>query len=216
VARGSRPPAGFVGGLGVAVVLVVGLIISSVGRDLPVGFDQGWHDFLASYRSAAADSVARLLNVAGGTLAMTVVTAVIAVGLAIRRNFRAAISVALTVAAASGLSSLIKIGVSRPRPPDGIVAAASNSFPSGHTTTAAALTIALVIAFPRVWAGVLAAVWIPLMGLSRNYLLVHWLSDVVAGALLGASVALVVSAIVRVATARILKEPSPDSAPITG
>lgn len=213
--RGSREPAAFLGGLGIIIVVVTGLVIATVGRDLPLGLDQTWHDFLASHRSAAADVVAHLLNIAGGTLAMTIVTAVIAVGLAIRRNFRAAISVALTVAVASGISSLIKVGVARPRPFDGVVDTASDSFPSGHTTTAAAITIALLIVFPLGWARVLAAVWIPLMAVSRNYLLVHWLSDVVAGALLGASVALIVSAVVRTAAARILKEPSTDRAPIT-
>jgi undecaprenyl-diphosphatase len=63
---------------------------------------------------------------------------------------------------------------------------------------------------------VLAAVWIPLMAVSRNYLLVHWLSDVIAGAILGASVAFVVAALVRTVALRILKEPSPESAPVTG
>jgi undecaprenyl-diphosphatase len=111
---------------------------------------------------------------------------------------------------------LIKMSVARPRPLDGVVDAGSDAFPSGHTTTAAAVTIALLIAFPRVWAWVLAAAWIPLMAISRNYLLVHWLSDVIAGAVLGASVALVVSGITRAATSRILKEPSPDGSPITG
>jgi membrane-associated phospholipid phosphatase len=215
-ARGTRPPAAFVGGIGIAIVVVAALAMSALARDLPVGLDQGWHDFLATHRFPEVDAVARFLNVVGGTLAMTIVTAVIAVGVALRRNFRAAISVALAVAAASAASSLIKMAVARPRPPDGMVAAASGSFPSGHTTTAAALTIALWIAFPHVWSRVLAAAWIPLMAASRNYLLVHWLSDVIGGAVLGASVALVVTAIVRAVAVRILKEPSPDRAPITG
>jgi undecaprenyl-diphosphatase len=221
-ARSSRPPAAFVGGLGIAAVIIAGLVIATVGRDLPFGFDQGWHDFLASHRTAAADAVAQFLNVAGGTLAMTIVTAVLAIGLAIRRNFRGAISLALSVPLASGLSSLIKMSVARPRPLDGVVDTASASFPSGHTTTAAAVTVALLIAFPRVWAWVLAAAWIPLMAISRNYLMVHWLSDVIAGAVLGASVAILVSAAVSSIASSVrrrsptLKEPSPDRAPFTG
>lgn len=212
----TRPPAAFLGALGTVIVIVAGLVIATTGRDLPFGLDQPWHDFLLSQKNPVAYAVARFLNVAGGTLAMTIVTAVLIAGLAIRRHFTAAISVALTVAVASGLSSLIKTAVARPRPTDGIVPAGSPAFPSGHTTTAAAITIAFAIAFPFVWSRVLAAVWIPLMGVSRTYLLVHWLSDVLAGALLGASVALLVAAAVRAARARILKEPSPDRAPITG
>ncbi len=197
-------------------MLVGGILVSTVGRGLPFGLDQPWHDILLAHEWGPAEVVARFLNVAGGTLAMTIVTVVLAAGLFLRGHAAGAVSVALTVAVASGLASVIKLGIARPRPTDGLVTAGSTSFPSGHTTTAAAITIALLIAFPHVWARVLAAVWIPLMAVSRNYLLVHWLSDVVAGALLGASVALLVSAVVRAVAARFLKEPSPDAPPITG
>jgi membrane-associated phospholipid phosphatase len=61
------------------------------------------------------------------------------------------------------------------------------SFPSGHTTTSAAAALALGTIFPR-WrpAFLLAALAI---GLSRIVLDVHYLSDVIAGALLGSAVA---------------------------
>lgn len=186
---------------GIALVLLVGFVNSAAGGG-PFGLDQGWHDLLAEHRSGWLEAVAKALNLAGGTLVMTVITAIVAIALAVGRRFRAAISIAITVAAASGLSTLIKVAVDRPRPGDGIVAAATDSFPSGHTTTAAALTIAILIAYPRWWAWALAAVWVPLMAASRTYLLVHWLSDVAAGALLGACVALLVSELVRAGTTR--------------
>ena len=209
---GSRPPAAVVGALGIAFVALAGVTIATVGGKRPFGLDQSWHDWLASHRSGVADLVASFLNVAGGTAVMTVVTLVLVVLLLVLRRRRAALSMALTVMIASGICSLIKVAVSRPRPADGVVDVTSDSFPSGHTTTAAAITIALVIAFPRVWARVLAAAWIPLMAISRDYLLVHWLSDVIAGAVLGASVAVLVSEIAR----RFLKEPSPDGAAFSG
>ncbi len=61
------------------------------------------------------------------------------------------------------------------------------SFPSGHTTTSVAAALALGAVFPR-WrpAFLLAAL---LIALSRIVLDVHYLSDVIAGALLGAAVA---------------------------
>lgn len=62
------------------------------------------------------------------------------------------------------------------------------SFPSGHATTATACALSLAICFPRQsWAwlsvGFLAAV-------SRAFLGVHWLSDCLAGLVLGAVVTL--------------------------
>lgn len=204
------------GAIGIALVVVSGILIATVAHDLPLGIDRAWHDLLLNHRSAAADGVARFLNAAGGVTVMSVVTLLIAVGLALRRNIRAAVSVALTVALASGISTIVKLLVARPRPADGIVAARSFSFPSGHATTAAAITVALLIAFPHVWSRVVASTWIVLMAVSRNYLLVHWLSDVIAGAVLGASVALLVPTIVRAVEARFLKKLSPDAAPLTG
>lgn len=210
---------GFAAVVGIVFVALVGVGIRSLAAGASVGLDRVWHDFLASHRSGSVDAVALLLNTVGGTLAMTIVTAVIVVGLFLLRRRREAMTIGLTVALGSAICSLIKIAVARPRPADGTLDILSDSFPSGHTTTAASLAIALALAFPRAWAWVLASLWIVAMALSRNYLLVHWLSDVVAGALLGASVALLVSGVVgEVSTSRmqILKEPSPDRASLPG
>lgn len=58
------------------------------------------------------------------------------------------------------------------------------SFPSGHTGAAFACAVALLIEKSRLWipVGMLAIV----MGLTRLYLYVHYPTDVLAGAVLGA------------------------------
>jgi undecaprenyl-diphosphatase len=59
-----------------------------------------------------------------------------------------------------------------------------HSFPSGHA--ARAFMIALVAtALGPAWAGILLWVWAPLVSLARVAMGVHYLSDVVAGAVLG-------------------------------
>ncbi len=209
---GSRPPIAFLGLLGLLLVTITGTVVAVEARGLPFGLDGPWHDFLASNRVTSLESLSLLFNVVGGPVVMTIVTIAVVVLLVVLRRWREAVSIGLTVAAASALSSLIKTLVARPRPSDAIVDVASDSFPSGHVTTAAAITIAVAILFPRAWAFILAGVWISLMAFSRTYLLVHWLSDVVAGAVLGASVALIVTGALRM----ILKEPSPEGAGITG
>jgi len=80
--------------------------------------------------------------------------------------------------------------------PEGTLAAArgteglSYAFPSGHLSSATTLmlSIALLLRSRRVlW---LAALWLPLTGLSRLFLGRHYLADLFGGAALGAAVAL--------------------------
>ena len=113
---------------------------------------------------------------------------------------------ALTIAVAFGLSaaasSTLKVLVDRDRPHTGalIDLPASASFPSGHATTAFAAAVALSLLVPRWrwWALGLAAI----VAYSRVYLGVHYWSDVIAGAIIGAAVAWCVVAVRRRLSAR--------------
>jgi membrane-associated phospholipid phosphatase len=62
----------------------------------------------------------------------------------------------------------------------------------------------LCIVFWRAWLWAAASVYTVLMMLSRTYLGVHWLSDTVAGLLLGAAVAVILWAPL---AARLRQEP---------
>lgn len=61
-----------------------------------------------------------------------------------------------------------------------------NSFPSGHTCAAFAAGMVWLRALPWRWGRVLAVALAVCMGLSRLYVGVHYPSDVIAGALVGA------------------------------
>lgn len=63
------------------------------------------------------------------------------------------------------------------------------SFPSGHTTTAAAAAMALVLIFPgRPWVKVAAVVFAVSIGVSRVMVRAHYPSDVVGGMFVGIAV----------------------------
>lgn len=62
------------------------------------------------------------------------------------------------------------------------------SFPSGHTTAAFMVACLISVFFPA--ASALAFSWASLIGMSRVMLRVHFISDVMAGVLLGTGIAL--------------------------
>jgi membrane-associated phospholipid phosphatase len=107
---------------------------------------------------------------------------------------------------AGGISELLKRAFERPRPP--LVDPAVNplmalpnsySMPSGHATTAFAAGVGVGLLHPRLrWPLVALAA---LVALSRVWLGVHYLSDVIVGATLGTAFALAVWLAVRAATA---------------
>ncbi|MET4782462.1 phosphatase PAP2 family protein [Glaciihabitans sp. UYNi722] len=188
--RSARPGFAVIGVLGILSVFASGYLIHLYfGSTLPA-VDAAWHGFLQQHRSAWLEYPSLALNLVGGTIAMALVTvAVMAVFFFLRRRW-AAMFIGLSVGVSFLLSTVIKQLVDRQRPADNIVVAASGSFPSGHTTAAAAIVVALALVLARRWVWMLAVVWILAMAFSRTYLFAHWLSDTAAGAVLGVSVAL--------------------------
>jgi membrane-associated phospholipid phosphatase len=127
-----------------------------------------------------------------------------------------------TFAIAGLLSGVLKTLVARARPvfPDPIAHAGGYSFPSGHALTAmVAAGCVVVLLHPRLRGGarvalwVLAAAFVLLVGLDRVVLGVHYLTDVVAGWIVG--LATVVATVVAFAVWR-REEGLPAPTPETG
>jgi membrane-associated phospholipid phosphatase len=65
-----------------------------------------------------------------------------------------------------------------------------HSFPSGHAARAFLIAV-LAAALAPAWLAILLWIWAPLVSLARVAMGVHYLSDVIAGAILGIVVALI-------------------------
>lgn len=127
------------------------------------------------------------------------------------RRTGAAVLLALVLCTVA-VDLLIKPLVARPRPfmldaSVGLVIAAPGgwSFPSGHTAKAVAAAMAVMLSLPagRRWLAAPAFVLAVLIAFSRLYLFVHFPTDVLAGACLGAAAGALAVWLVRVAAGRV-------------
>jgi membrane-associated phospholipid phosphatase len=171
-----------------------------------VDVDKVVTDWLVGHRSPVADQIAlAVTNVFGP--AETACAAVLVAMLAAVR-FRSRVSGLIVIAAVGGASALctaLKLLLARARPPVGIQETLETdySFPSGHVTGTVALFGMLVLVVGmhrsdavRSWLTCAAVIVIAAVALSRLYLGVHWLTDVLAGMLIGsAAVAIGVTAL---------------------
>lgn len=127
-----------------------------------------------------------------GPLGFRLLGLVILVVALVRRHFRTALFVFVTVQLSGALTELAKAIADRPRPATALVHAPSTSFPSGHALGVMVSVLALlylvwpaVRASVRVWLAVLGVAVIVLIGVGRVVLNVHHPSDVLAGWALG-------------------------------
>ena len=197
-ARRSGPPVAALGGslLALAVLAVVAVAVysrwspvltldRSVAADLYAGDD----------RPAALTALLEVLTAPGATAVRMAVLLPVAGWVLLRHHARGTAAwVVLTGLLIGPLTTALKESAGRVRPPfaDGGASLDSLSFPSGHSSGIATFVVVLlVLAWPRmaahrrqlaVLAGVAAAV---LVGLTRMWLGVHYLSDVVAGLAFG-------------------------------
>jgi membrane-associated phospholipid phosphatase len=182
-------------------VLVFTLMWFDATRPTVQAIDDAVYRGTDDIRNAPLTVVARVLNVLGGGWVLIPLRIVVAVFLAVRRRWRAFAAWLLIWLAAEVALVAFKAWYARPRPPNPLVGTSGFSFPSGHAVATAASAIALVLVLlpaghhRRQWE-VYAALFSFAMAMSRVYLNAHWFSDVVAGTLLGAGIALTMAGLV--------------------
>ncbi|HEX2105416.1 MAG TPA: phosphatase PAP2 family protein [Solirubrobacteraceae bacterium] len=190
---------------GVAIALVAvpfGLLLLMVqSRWSPlVRIDDGARDALYAIAvdEAAFVTALKLISIIGSAAVYVPLFAVLAAWLAWRRLGRLAVFVVVTMLGSWLLNSLVKLAVDRARPvlPDPVAHAGGMSFPSGHAQSATVAAAVLLLVFlpalngrpgRRRIAVAAALVWVVVVAFSRVGLGVHYVSDVLAGAVLGAA-----------------------------
>lgn len=153
--------------------------------------DRPVHDWLAAHREPTVTTAMRVVTDFGGTPVLIAV-AVLVAALAGRRarSWRPVLLVAVTACGSTLITVAGKAAVHRGRPSVGEAAAAAGgySFPSGHSLNSSAVYgIATVLVWQlarrrrtKVWSTAGTVLLVLLIGASRMYLGVHWLTDVLA------------------------------------
>jgi undecaprenyl-diphosphatase len=179
----------------VNMMLLSELTESVLDAEWIVKLDLAFSEQLYKVRSDTLSQVLYICTLLGEREAVFVVGGIASVIFLFRRHYVALFAFWLTMAGTGLTVRYGKTFISRERPADIAYYAVDHfSFPSGHATTAMALYGLLGYLLYRhyhaharrklsIW---LAVVLIALVGFSRIYLGVHYLSDVLAGFLVGA------------------------------
>lgn len=144
--------------------------------------------FVQSFHTPLFDSLAQAITMVGEDTFFIILALVIIWCINKKEGWHLGLIALSSGALNAGIKQIFKIQ----RPIGGedirslrLETAGGYSFPSGHTQFTASIWTKLALMVKGHWFSILAAILIVLVGLSRIYLGVHYLSDVIAGLIIG-------------------------------
>ncbi len=175
--------------------VLLGYISIVSGDPGPTPGDVTAADIAEALRTGWLIDVAKAISALGSAALVFPLAGICAVLLALRRRWAELGVLVFGIAIVYAGVHEIKAAVDRPRPEGGLVDASGSSFPSGHAAYATFYVWAAVTIVMRLRPGMARGALVvtagialtALVGLSRVYLDVHYLSDVNAGWALGAA-----------------------------
>jgi membrane protein DedA with SNARE-associated domain/membrane-associated phospholipid phosphatase len=192
-------PEGYLGlhlTIGLALIVAASWLFGGITEDIIhhdplVDVDVAVSQFLAAHTEPPFTTAMYVVSIAGSPVTVLLLSLILVLYFAWHRAWRFVVLFIVGVGGAELLDFLLKIIFARPRPtlPNPLLVLTSYSFPSGHAMGSMAfyaLLAYLVIQRVTIWrwrvAVAVAIVFlILLIGFSRMYLGVHYLSDVLAG-----------------------------------
>jgi undecaprenyl-diphosphatase len=200
--------------LAVALFVLVAYIVV-VGRDAgPTPGDETAIEVAEALRCGLMTTFSKVLSALGSGVFVWVLTLVCAAALAARRRWTEVGVLLAGMALTTICWHEVKAAVDRPRPAEALIGTSGSSFPSGHAANSVLYVWLAVTIVVRLRPGMARAALVvvagvvltALIGLSRVYLGVHYLSDVSGGWALGAA-AFSISALVGLLISQVRHNP---------
>jgi len=194
--------------LAVAVYVVVAYTLTISGDPGPTPGDQTALDLVDKLQAVWLVDVAKVVTALGSSAVILPIAGIATALLLLKRRWTEAAVLVVAVAIIYAGVGELKGLTSRPRPPEPLTSVSGSGFPSGHSAHSIlypwlALTLAIRLR-PGMWGGTALLVTgfaiAILIGLSRVYLRVHYLSDVISGWALGAAAFCACAAVAMVVT----------------
>jgi len=177
---------------GLCLALLIGLFL---GWPYLIEFDEGLLAVIQQERSLPFDRVMVIITRVGDFNTQLWAGVLLSLLLLLLRQWKAALFAILTLLGTALANGALKALFARSRPDVLLEPLSSFSFPSGHSSAAFAFFLTLGVLAGREQPPRMRLTWLLLaclpataIALSRVYLGVHWPSDVLAGAMLAASV----------------------------
>jgi undecaprenyl-diphosphatase len=176
-------------------VCLIGFLLVALLRSCFAGIDANVNKWAATIHKDAFTSAAKLIADGFGTTSLFALSLVIGVTLFLLKKRKNALLLVVAMTGNTVILGALKMFVYSPRPLNELVLETDNSFPSGHTTSTVVLFGSLTFFAWQIWkstrtkavSSILVATLALLVGFSRIYLNVHWLTDVLGGYFLGTS-----------------------------
>ena len=175
------------------IIIFILIMILVVGKNTST-VDEVASKFITNAIPESAHNILEIITTIGGTKVLPIIILIVGFTAIILKKEKYGLLILINSLLATGSYIIIKNVIQRPRPnPFRFIEETGYSFPSGHATNNMAFCGILIYLICKnvknkklkIISTILLSLWVLIIGISRIYFNVHYVSDLIAGFILG-------------------------------